>query len=144
MRDNIQMSHIRIPSNLCGNSVHKKGTYNFPSYKCTMNTVFVNTCVCVCVYVHKYKTHHVRAPVISYPPWVATAVTSILSPRSVCSHWYLFDTREDQLLWLSSISAVKTFKARAVAIRQLWGTGEGSHGQGGCQRSFTVRISPWC
>ena len=43
------MSHIRIPSNLCGNSVHKKGTYNFPSYKCTMNTVFVNTCVCVCV-----------------------------------------------------------------------------------------------
>lgn len=44
------MSHIRIPSNLCGNSADKKGTYNFPSYKCTMNTVFVNAYVCVCVY----------------------------------------------------------------------------------------------
>ena len=92
------MSHIRIPSNLCGNSADKKGTYNFPSYKCTMNTVFVNAYVCVCIYVHKYKTHHVRAPVSSYPPWVATAVTSILSPRSICSYSYLFDTREDQLL----------------------------------------------
>ena len=89
----MQMSHIGMPNNLCEYSANKKGTYNFPSYKCTMNSVFVNTYVCV----HKYKTH-VRATVSSYPPWLTTAGTSILSPRSVCSHWYLFDTREDQFL----------------------------------------------
>lgn len=54
-----------------GYSAHKKEDIKFPIYKYTMNSVCKYICVCVYIYVHKYKTQPVRAPVSSYPPWVA-------------------------------------------------------------------------
>ena len=37
---------------------------------------------------------------LPYPPWVATAVTSILSPRSICSHsWHKRRPATSSFLW---------------------------------------------
>ena len=76
-------------------------------------------------------------------PWLFVSCLSYSWPAHLVSHPSITcsktkNVEEQANSFRLTIPAIKTCKARAMATRQLWGTGEGSPGQGGRQRSITV------